>query len=137
MSRLPSNCVTDASELDLWEFRLLSRLIDDAVERKPWLLDGEQEPLDPARFVQIFGGDTYQFYVDSAEDWFDWLWKEAAKVCDINTPSGIADIIRGFLPRIVQHPDRITQLGYIHKLSARTGIPVKAILVEAGTYRKR
>lgn len=129
--------ITDASELTEEEFTLFLLLIEETIKRKPSLLDKDKpiKGLDPSDFVHIFGGDLYGQLAAKAEDWFDWLWKQALLVCDIDDPQGKADIIKGMATRIILHEDKIVQLGYFTKLSARTGIPVKLILAEADSQR--
>lgn len=125
-----------ASELSEEELTLLWHLIESTIKRNPHLLDKTStKGLDPAEFVHIFGGDYYADLVAGAEDWFDWLWNQALLVCDLNDPQGKSDIIKGITARIVLLKDRIVQLGYFTKLSARTGIPIKLIMAETDSQK--
>ena len=131
-----SEYVTDISELSKLEIAILLAVIDRICGDLANDIEHPLPTLDPALFVQVFGVEEYQRRIDSAEDWFEWLWKQGLLVCDIDTPEGKSEMIHGMLSRVVLVDDRITQLGYIHKLSARTGIPVMVILAEANRIRR-
>lgn len=128
--------ITDISELSEREITILLCLIDRICADLLMDIEHPLPVLDPALYVQIFGGLQYQEKVEAALDWFEWLWSEAVQVCDLNSPEGKSEIIHGMLYRVVLVNDRITQLGYVHKLSARTGIPVGVILAEANEIRR-
>ena len=80
---------------------------------------------DPDSIIDKFGPDAIKHFLDEAEDFIDYQYKNAERVKD--SPAQFSEEIKGILKNIYSIPDAITRDVYVSRLSKLSGIPVESL----------
>ncbi|MBF0254778.1 MAG: DNA primase, partial [Candidatus Omnitrophica bacterium] len=86
---------------------------------------------DPDSFVKEFGADRFRAALDElGKGFFDTKFEALARKADLATAEGKAVVSSEMLASLRRVPDEVLKAGWIRELSAKAGIPERALWAE-------